>query len=136
VALHDAVAGSGLAVHWTRAKIAFLMDQRRAGAPEAAVRDAVLDLALRHHLVSAYTSLVAVDVTPARPDGAPLASHALETNLPAGWQYEAVFGAGQGATAGRLHMVLGLAALGAAAALWRWQARGAARAAAGWRRAR
>jgi len=126
VPLHDAAAGSGLAVHWARAKIAGLLDARRAGAPDADVRHAVIDVALRHHLVSAYTSLVAVDVTPARPAGTPLASHALETNLPAGWEYEALFGAGQGATAASLHVALGLAALAAAATVRLWQARGAA----------
>jgi Ca-activated chloride channel family protein len=117
VPLHDATAGSGLAAHWARAMITALLDARRAGAAPDDVRHAVIDLALRHHLVSAYTSLVAVDVTPARPDGTPLASHALETNLPHGWQYEAVFGAGQGATSAPLHLTLGLAALLLAAAL-------------------
>jgi Ca-activated chloride channel homolog len=111
VALRQAAPGSGLAVHWARAKIDALLDQRRAGTPDEAVRRAVLDVALRHHLVSAYTSLVAVDVTPARPEGAGLVTHALATNLPHGWQYEAVFGLGQGATAGPLHLLAGLVAL-------------------------
>jgi Ca-activated chloride channel family protein len=136
VPLHDTGAGSGLAAHWARQKIAALLDRRSTGVAEADVRHAVLDLALRHGLVSPYTSLVAVDVTPARPDGAPLASHAMATNLPAGWSYEAVFGAGQGATGAALHLTLGLAALAAAAALRLWQARGAALATGRWRRAR
>jgi Ca-activated chloride channel homolog len=119
VPLHDAAPAAGLAVHWARAKISELMDQRR-GAADADVRHAVLDMALRHHLVSAYTSLVAVDVTPARPAEVPLASHAMPTNLPAGREYEAVFGAGQGATPGPLHLLLGLAALAAAAVLRLW----------------
>jgi Ca-activated chloride channel homolog len=117
VALHQAVPGSGLAAHWARAKIGALLDQRRAGAGDDAVRHAVLEVALRHHLVSAYTSLVAVDVTPARPGDAALKTHAMKTNLPSGWEYEAVFGLGQGATAGPLHLVIGLAALLLAAGL-------------------
>jgi hypothetical protein len=56
-------------------------------------------------------------VTPARPGDAPLATHALKTNLPHGWEYEAVFGAGQGATPGPLHLAIGVAALLLAAAL-------------------
>jgi hypothetical protein len=46
-----------------------------------------------------------------------LTTHALATNLPHGWQYEAVFGLGQGATAGPLHLLVGLAALLLAAGL-------------------
>ncbi len=61
----------GVGVLWARAKIDALMDAARRGAPEADVRAAVLDVALTHHLVSKYTSLVAVDVTPTRPAQAP-----------------------------------------------------------------
>jgi Ca-activated chloride channel family protein len=117
VSLHQAAPGAGLSAHWARAKIAALLDQRRAGAPDDDVRHAVIDVALRHHLVSAYTSLVAVDVTPARPGDAPLATHALKTNLPHGWEYEAVFGLGQGATPGPVHLIVGLVALLMAAGL-------------------
>ena len=124
VPLRDSAPGAGLAVHWARAKIGALLDQRRAGAADGDVRDAVIEVALRHQLVSAYTSLVAVDVTPARPADAPLTSHALATNLPHGWEYDAVLGAGQGATAAPLHLVIGLAALAIAAALRSWLGRG------------
>ena len=58
-----------MGVLWARAKIDALMDAGRRGAPEAEIRAAVLDVALTHHLVSKYTSLVAVDVTPTRPAG-------------------------------------------------------------------
>ena len=117
LALAPEPAGAGLAVHWARAKIAALLDQPRAGAPEEDVRRAVLEVALAHHLVSRYTSLVAVDVTPVRPGDADLWTHALETNLPHGWDYTAVFGLGQGATPATLHLALGLAALLLAAGL-------------------
>ena len=87
-------------------------------APETqGVRRAVLDLALAFHLVSPYTSLIAVDVTLVRPGGEALHAKALETNLPHGWDYAAVFGMGQGATAGPVHLALGLTALLLAAAL-------------------
>ena len=81
------------------------------------MRTAVLDVALRHHLVSRFTSLVAVDVRPVRPADAALPSHVLKTNLPHGWEYEAVAGMGQGATDSRLHLLLGLLAFLAAAAI-------------------
>jgi Ca-activated chloride channel family protein len=116
IAFHAAEPGAGLAVHWGRTLIAALLDRRHAGVSEDDTRAAVVAVALAHHLVSAYTSLVAVDVTPVRPDGAPLDRHALPTNLPHGWDYTAVFGMGQGATPGPLHVVLGLALLSLAAA--------------------
>jgi len=117
VALHPAGENSGLSSHWARGKIAALLDRRRTGAPEDEIRHAVLELALTHHLVSPYTSLVAVDVTPVRPGDESLESHALKTNLPHGWDYTAVFGLGQGATAAPVHLVFGLVALLLATAL-------------------
>jgi Ca-activated chloride channel family protein len=108
---------AGLATHWARAKIAALLDARRGGAEDEAIRHAVLDVALTHHLVSPYTSLVAVDITPARPEGAGLSSHPMPTNLPHGWDYTEVFGLGQGATDAPMHLLLGGVALLSAAAL-------------------
>ena len=111
VPIHAAVEGAGLSTHWARRKIAALLDQRSVDGAEDRVRPAVIEIALTHHLVSRYTSLVAVDVTPVRPADASLTSHALQTNLPQGWDYATVLGAGQGATPGALHLVLGLTAL-------------------------
>jgi Ca-activated chloride channel homolog len=117
VPLHQAEPGAGLAVHWARATIDALLDTRSAGAAEEDVRTAVVGVALRHHLVSRYTSLIAVDVTPVRPADAALHSHALKTNLPQGWDYDAVVGLGQGATDASWHLLIGLLALLLAAAL-------------------
>jgi Ca-activated chloride channel family protein len=124
LALHRTTGAAGLSVQWARDKIAALVDTRRTGVSDAEVRQAVLEVALTHHLVSPYTSLVAVDVTPVRPDGADVETHAMKTNLPAGWEYAAVFGTGQGATAASLHLMLGtlallLAAAGYGALRWR-----------------
>ena len=136
VPLHQAAPGAGLPAYWARARIAALLDQRRAGAADDDIRHAVLDVALRHHLVSPYTSLVAVDVTPARPGDAPLTTHALKTNLPHGWEYEAVFGVGQGATPGPLHLAIGVTVLLLAAALGVALRRDPAPAVVRWRRGR
>jgi len=88
------------------------MDRAREGADRGDVRQAVVAVALQHHLVSAYTSLVAVDVTPTRPAGAPGGTANVPVNLPAGMVYEKVFGGlPQGATPGPLYVVVGLAAL-------------------------
>jgi len=44
----------------------------------------VLDVALTHHLVSKYTSLVAVDVTPTRPAGIDTLKSLVPGNVPDG----------------------------------------------------
>jgi Ca-activated chloride channel family protein len=117
IVLRQAAPGAGLAVQWARAKIDALLDARATGAAPDVVRTAVVDVALRHHLVSRYTSLVAVDVTPVRQGDAALHRHALPTNLPHGWQDRAVAELGQGATGAPLHLLAGGLALLAALAL-------------------
>ena len=69
---------------WARAKIDALMDAGRKGTAEEEIRAAVLDVALTHHLVSKFTSLVAVDVTPTRPAGIVASKTALPGNIPEG----------------------------------------------------
>jgi Ca-activated chloride channel family protein len=108
----------GIGVLWARAKIDALTDALKGGDSESAVRSAVLEVALAHHLVSRYTSLVAVDVTPTAPPGTTSVPNALPTNLPAGWSYDAVFGTAQTATPATLHLLLGLVALLLAAIAW------------------
>ena len=58
---------AGVGALWARAKIAAHMDELARGAPIEEVKPKVVKVALEHHLVSAYTSLVAVDVTPTAP---------------------------------------------------------------------
>src|SRR5262249_58467365 len=104
---------TGIHKLWARKKIGSLMDRLREGADREEVRSAVVDVALRHHLVSAYTSLVAVDVTPTRPDGTPVDTGIVPTNLPAGAEDEKIFGGlPRTATPGPLYVALGLACLG------------------------
>ena len=59
----------GLSIYWARQKISNLMDEVFTGTAEETIRKGILDVALAFHLVSKYTSLVAVDVTPVRPTG-------------------------------------------------------------------
>src|SRR6185295_9996367 len=108
----------GVAVYWARQKIAALMDGQRRDPEQGAARQAVIDVAVRHHLVSKYTSLVAVDVTPVRPQDTALASHALKTNLPHGQDYEHIFGLPRTASTGLEHVLLGIALLFGAAACY------------------
>jgi Ca-activated chloride channel family protein len=63
---------------------------REIAAEEADRR--ILALALDHHLVTRLTSLVAVDETPSRPAGVHLSRAELPLNLPAGWDFDKVFG--------------------------------------------
>ncbi|MCP4145986.1 MAG: marine proteobacterial sortase target protein, partial [bacterium] len=51
----------GVGVLWARAKIASLLDQQIVDPHDVSIRQQVVDLALQHHLVSRYTSLVAVE---------------------------------------------------------------------------
>ena len=55
-------------------------------------RKEIVDTALAHHLVSKYTSLVAVDKTPVRPAGDPLAREQVPNLLPYGQSMNAIFG--------------------------------------------
>src|SRR6185503_2008231 len=100
---------SGLGTLWAREKISNLMDALRGGAPEEEVRSSVIRLALDHHLVSKYTSLVAVDKTQVRMRDEMLKSAGMPTNLPEGWSYDAVYGElPRGATDARFNLLLGL----------------------------
>ena len=109
LSLEDARPGSGIGSLWARRKIDGLVDRISDGADAASIRAEVIPLALEHRLVTRYTSFVAVDHTPARPQQSPLDSNVLATNLPHGWQHEAVFGElPRGATDSRLHLLLGL----------------------------
>jgi Ca-activated chloride channel family protein len=88
-----AAEGRGLSKLWARRKIADAEVARtlRQIMPDEADRR-ILALALEHHLVTRLTSLVAVDRTPSRPDGARLTRADVPLNLPAGWDFDKVFG--------------------------------------------
>jgi Ca-activated chloride channel family protein len=74
----------GVARLWSRSKIDALEDALRQGGDELAIRPEVVALAIEHGLVSRYTSLVAVDRTPARPDDATLNSLRFDNAAPHG----------------------------------------------------
>ncbi|MGJ8670922.1 MAG: marine proteobacterial sortase target protein [Oceanococcus sp.] len=82
--LQSSVSQSGLATLWARRKITDWTRQERRGLAHETARQEILKLALQHHLVSRYTSLVAVDKTPIRDAQDPLQKHALKSNLPMG----------------------------------------------------
>jgi Ca-activated chloride channel family protein len=115
----------GVGVLWARRKIESLLDSLHEGASADDVKAQVVALGLEHHIVTKHTSLVAVDVTPVRPQDAALERQAIAANLPSGWTYEGVFGQlPQTATPLRLNALVGLLALVLAAALWTAARRG------------
>ena len=81
----------GISTLGARRKIEHLIDSRVAGVDENLIRKLVVDTALEHHLVSPYTSLVAVDKTPARSAAAELERKNLSNTMPAGAQWQAAF---------------------------------------------
>lgn len=91
--LQNAAEGKGLSKLWAGRKIgdAEVARTLREMTPEDSDK-AILALALEHQIVTQLTSLVAVDKTPSRPEGAPLKLSELPINLPAGWDFEKVFG--------------------------------------------
>jgi Ca-activated chloride channel family protein len=110
--LSAVAVGAGVSQLWARRKIDSLLGRLAEGVPEATVRPAVVEVALAHHLVSRYTSLVAVDVTPVRGPDQALVQGAVPVALPDGQLP-------MGGTAARLDLVLGAALVllaGAAAA--------------------
>jgi Ca-activated chloride channel family protein len=80
-------AGGGsenLANLWARAKIEALEDSRLFGMNADWVRTQVLELALEFGLLTAYTSMVAVDRTPVRPEHEAMVRRHVASLLPAG----------------------------------------------------
>lgn len=80
-------AGRGsenLGTLWARSRVESLEDSRVFGVDPELIRAEVTDLALTYGLLTAYTSLVAVDPTPSRPAAAGLARQDVPSLLPAG----------------------------------------------------
>ena len=107
--LNGGQSREGVSSLWARNKIAALMQQKRNTEFES-IKQTIIETALKHHLVSKYTSLIAVDVTPVRPKEEEVDSHAIPTHLPAGWDHSKVFGQAFPATAtdARISFMIGL----------------------------
>jgi Ca-activated chloride channel family protein len=88
-----AAKGVGISKLWARRRIAdFEVASTLGGLTSDAANKAILAMALDHQIVSSQTSLVAVDKTPKRPAGEKLTRADIPLNLPAGWDYDSVFG--------------------------------------------
>jgi len=89
--LDGGASSAGVHVLWARQQIADWMARRTLDGDPDRARSAIVDLALEHHLVSAFTSLVAVDRTPVRPVEDALHTKPVPTHLPNGWSRAHVF---------------------------------------------
>ena len=114
LALDAPVQSEGVAALWARARIGELMDEERRGGDAEALRAGILETALTHHLVSKYTSLIAVDKTPVRPAGDPLSSEQVPNLMPYGQSANAIFGFPATATSAPAMRIMGAAWLLAA----------------------
>ncbi|MGZ8798178.1 MAG: VWA domain-containing protein, partial [Thermoanaerobaculia bacterium] len=76
---------SGIGRLWARRKIEALTDSMEVNAENSDAKQKVIELALAHHLVTPFTSLVAVDVTPSGVPAEKCETRAVPLNLPAGW---------------------------------------------------
>ena len=91
--IDKAAEGKGIAKVWARARIADAEVGALLGKTSQGEADRrILDLAMQHNLLTRVTSLVAVDKTPSRPEGAVLSRADVPLNLPAGWDFDKVFG--------------------------------------------
>ena len=114
--LSGATAAAGLDRLWAQARIADLTDQLARGDESTALVEQITDTALAAHLVSRYTSLVAVDRTPSRSADAALRHEQIPNVMPSGTHFA------QTATAAELELWLALGALLLAALAW-WMQR-------------
>lgn len=111
---------AGVATLWARAKVAHLQDEGVRQGNAGQFRQAILELGLRHRLVTPYTSFVAVETVPARPRSELLHPSPVPNLMPAG-SLQAAPAVGYPATAlglrGRL--LLAVTLLGLAFTIWR-----------------
>lgn len=93
VNLAAAIDSPAISRLWASRRIADVEAQRSASQMEdAAADEAIARLGLDYGIVTSQTSLIAEDETPTRPNGARLTREDLPLLLPAGWDFDALFG--------------------------------------------
>jgi len=127
--VNAASESSGVAALWARARIGELLNVERRHAEPDEIRAAIVATALSHHLVSKYTSLVAVDKTPVRPVDDPLNTEQVPNLMPYGQSMNAIFGFPATATDAPAMRFMGLMFLlgGVLLLMLRWTAGGLCR---------
>lgn len=79
-------ASAGLDKLWARRRVDELERELGNGGDPQTLHDALVEVGKTFHLVTRFTSLVAVDTLPARPAGEPQASTRIPVTPPAGWR--------------------------------------------------
>ena len=115
--LAGSTPAEGLDRLWAQARIADLEDQLARGGESPSLVEQITRIALKAHLVSRYTSLVAVDRTPTRRADAALRHQQIPNLMPTGTHFA------QTATPAELELWLALLALLLAALAWWMQQR-------------
>lgn len=110
---HSAAENTGLDVLWARRKIAQLSRDRLTQPNPAHINQQIEQLALTHHLVSEFTSLVAVDITPTALDASQ--DRQVPSNTPSPDKTNTMVGKlPRTATSGPMHLLVSLLLLGGA----------------------
>lgn len=108
----DAAPAAGIHALWARRHIDDLTARQATGEDRERLHAEIRQTALTHQLVTALTSLVAVDRTPLRAQGEPMERSGVPVHLPAGWSRRHVFGPLPGtATPAPLAALIGVIAL-------------------------
>ena len=90
--LGEASISGSVARLWAYRRIGEVEAERWSGEISNELADVTIeDLGMQFHLVTARTSLIAVDDTPSRPAGATLTLEELPLLLPAGWDFDQLF---------------------------------------------
>lgn len=102
----------GITTLWARQRVEEMVDHWREAKEEdkTEVRASIVAHAIRYHLVTRFTSLVAVEEIIVNPGGSSEKTP-VPTELPAGWEMDAVFGAPATGTADAFLEAVGVALL-------------------------
>jgi len=84
VKVHAADTQKGIAIDWAKRLIDEWQRSYLHGVPREQAKAKITELGLDYHLVTKYTSLVAVDKTPSRPIDEPVATKAIPSQMPEG----------------------------------------------------
>jgi Ca-activated chloride channel family protein len=102
---------SGLSKLWARERIGTLSRQMHFGGDGEPLKAAIVDLALKHHLVTDFTSLIAVDDEVVRSSGSPGHVEQAATSAPVGGAWATV-GFAKTATSAEVWLCAGFVCLG------------------------
>jgi Ca-activated chloride channel homolog len=102
---------SGLSKLWARERIGTLSRQMHFGGDGEPLKATIVDLALKHHLVTDFTSLVAIDDEVVRSSGSPGHVEQAATSAPVGGAWATV-GFAKTATSAEVWLCAGFVCLG------------------------